>query len=171
MGLGILHLVTKKNVISSNTLLLITTYHYAPLLRIPELRRLLFERMNRYVIRKNDQYIASKSPPQYGILIEDTEGPNKDAGLRNKVGDMLFNGTMYDHIDYLIEDPLFTDSKWRNLSQIVDCVAYCVRRNYMTNQNPIKKATWKGYFNQIYNKFDKPNAGTTSIGSGIKILP
>ena len=133
--------------------------------------RLLFERMNKYVIRKNDQYIASKSPPQYGILIEDTEGPNKDARLRNKVRDMFSNGTMYDHIDYLIEDPLFTDSKWLNLSQVVDCVAYCVRRNYMINQNPIKKVTWESYFNQIYDKFDKPNGRTTPIGSGIKIFP
>ena len=54
-------------------------------------------------------------------MIMDTEGSKQDAKLRGKLTPILRNGTKYSKFQYLIEDPLFTDSKWRNLSQIVDC--------------------------------------------------
>ncbi len=51
-------------------------------------------------------------------------------GLINEISrTRLVEGTIYSKLDYLIEYPLFTDSKWRNLSQIVDCVAFVSGRN------------------------------------------
>ena len=83
---------------------------------------------------------------------------------------MLIDGTLYSTLDYLIEDPFFTDSKWRNLSQLVDCVAYCVRRKYMVKQSPQKKNVWDRQFEIISNRFDKSVTGSYD-GYGIKIFP
>ena len=81
----------------------------------------------------------------------------------------MADGTPYSKINYLIEDPLFTDSKWRNLSQLVDCVAYCVRREFMYNQAPAKKQIWDNYFKIISTNFDSYNGQYT--GYGLKIFP
>lgn len=74
--------------------------------------RLLFERLNRFLERKNAQLLESRHPRQYGIMIMDSEGIKKDQRLRNKLIGMLRRGTLYSELTYLIEDPLFTDSKW-----------------------------------------------------------
>jgi hypothetical protein len=80
------------------------------------------------------------------------------------------NGTLYCKLEWLIEDPLFTDSKWRNLSQIADCVAYSVRRNLRKGApKTFKDPYWTGYYNQIQTKFDAPNG--SYIGYGLKIFP
>jgi hypothetical protein len=68
-----------------------------------------------------------------------------------------------------LEDPLFTDSKWRNLSQIADCVAYCIRRHYRINKNHFDNAYWEPYFKKIEPVFDAPFG--SYVGFGIKIFP
>ena len=90
-------------------------------------------------------------------MIMDTEGHKKDQKLRNKLSGMLFDGTRYSELDYLIEDPLFTDSKWRNLSQVVDCVAYCIRKHYRENTSSIHTTKWLEYFSKIEKKFHNKN--------------
>jgi hypothetical protein len=134
--------------------------------------RLLFERLNRFLERKNEELLASQHPRQYGIMIMDSEGTIADRRLRNKIIQILRRGTQYSNLTYLIEDPLFTDSKWRNLSQLVDNVAYCIRRNHRINNNPyapnIQK--WEFYYNnKIVPHFDAPHG--SYYGYGLKIFP
>lgn len=127
--------------------------------------RLIIERIEKYLKKIN----KGSSVDQYGIIIEDTVSPKYDERTRNKVHKIMADGTLYSKINYLIEDPLFTDSKWRNLSQLVDCVAYCVRREFMNNQAPAKKQIWDKYFNVISKNFDSYNNKYT--GYGLKIFP
>lgn len=131
--------------------------------------RLLFERINKFINRQNAKLILANSPPQFGISIIDSCGLKADQRLKNKLYSMLKNGTMYCKLEWLIEDPLFTDSKWRNLSQIADCVAYCVRRHLRKDIKTFKDPSWDSYFTQIEKKFDTPNG--SYIGSGLKIFP
>ncbi len=132
--------------------------------------RLIFERLNKYITKKNQEAILVGKYQEYGLMIEDTEGFKKDEKLRNKLRSMLVEGTLHSKLEYLIEDPFFTDSKWRNLSQLVDCVAYCVRRKYKSNQSFEKKEVWDKYFSLISNKLDKSTSGDFN-GSGVKIFP
>lgn len=132
--------------------------------------RLIYERLNKFINKKNQLAISNGKYVEYGLMIEDTEGTKKDENLRNKLRRMLIEGTLYSTLDYLIEDPFFTDSKWRNLSQLVDCVAYCVRREYKLNQTQEKKKVWDRYFKIISNRFDKTVSGSYN-GYGIKIFP
>ncbi len=127
--------------------------------------RLIIERIEKYLEKIN----KGNETDQYGIIIEDTVSRKYDEKTRNKVHSIMADGTLYSKINYLIEDPLFTDSKWRNLSQLVDCVAYCVRREFMSSQTAAKKQIWDNYFKTISTNFD--SNGKQYIGYGLKIFP
>jgi len=71
----------------------------------------------------------------------------------------------------LIEDPLFTDSKWRNLSQLVDCVAYAIRKHFRNPPKPsFHDKNWESYFKLIYDKLDADESGKID-GCGLKVFP
>lgn len=131
--------------------------------------RFLFERLNTYLNIQNEFLAQAGNPHEYGIMIIDTEGFKKDQKLRNKLVGMLSDGTYYSELDYLIEDPLFTDSKWRNLSQVVDCVAYCIRKHYRDNTPSIHTTKWSEYFSMIEKKFHNKNG--YYLRYGLKIFP
>ena len=132
--------------------------------------RLIYERLNKYITKKNSLALSNHKFIEYGLMIEDKEGPKKDEKLRTKLRGMLTQGTLYSKLEYLIEDPFFTDSKWRNLSQLVDCTAYCVRRKYKPIQSNAKKQVWDNYFSLISNKLDKSASGNIE-NYGIKLFP
>jgi hypothetical protein len=131
--------------------------------------RLLFERVNRFIGRQAQSLMEEEHPPQYGIMIMDSEGMTKDQKLRKRLVNILRNGTLYSQLDYLIEDPLFTDSKWRNLSQLADCVAYCIRKNHRNNSSTFHTGKWQSYYNKIESKFDCPFGSYKRYG--LKIFP
>lgn len=132
--------------------------------------RLVFERLHRFIEKQNAKIILAQGSPQYGIMICDSYGLKADQRLRQKLYGLLQNGTYYCNLDYLIEDPLFTDSKWRNLSQIADCVAYCIRRQFRSSKNPLRDAYWGSYYKKVTKKFDA-NANGNYVGYGLKIFP
>ncbi len=132
--------------------------------------RLMFERISQFIERQNAKLVVAGYPNEFGIMISDSEGEVKDQKLRSKLIGMLRKGTYYCKLDYLIEDPLFTNSKWRNLSQLVDCIAYCIHKRYRTNNTPSFHTThWQNYFTKIETKLDTPNG--SYVGYGIKIFP
>ncbi len=131
--------------------------------------RLLFERLNSFIEKQNTKLIEAGFANEYGIMIMDSDGLKKDQNLRRKVGGMLKYGTSYSQLDYIIEDPLFTDSKWRNLSQLVDCIAYGIRKHFRNNTPSFHNVYWEKYFKQIETKFDNPNGNY--LNYGLKIFP
>ena len=132
--------------------------------------RFILERLNEYLISQNNLLSQSNNPPQFGILILDSEGSKRDGKLRNKLKNILEHGTRYSKLDYLIEDPLFTDSKWRNLSQVTDCIAYCIRKKYRKNNaNNMHLSYWEYYYSLIESKFYSKDG--QYLGYGLKIFP
>jgi len=133
--------------------------------------RLLIERINRFLIKENSNLISASLSPQYCIMIIDSDNKRVDQLIRNKINVMMRDGTYYSELEYLIEDPLFTDSKWRNLSQLVDCISYCVRRFHRQGNRPsYKTSKWNGYYEKIISKFDTCADGKIE-GCGLKIWP
>lgn len=132
--------------------------------------RLLLERLNKFIEKKNEELIYAGNFQQFGIMICDSYGFKADQKLRNKLYSMLKTGTLYAKLECLIEDPLFTDSKWRNLNQLSDCISYCIRRHFRKGTKTFKDPYWDAYFNKIEKKFDTDENGSY-IGCGLKIFP
>ena len=53
-----------------------------------------------------------------------------DNKVRGKIRGLLLDRTYYQDNEFLIEDPLFTSSHWRNLCQIADVVAYVINYKF-----------------------------------------
>lgn len=133
--------------------------------------RMLVERINKFLEKNNEIRVQAGMGLEYGIMIIDSCGLKADSRLRKKIANMLRKGTYYSDLKYLIEDPLFTDSKWRHLSQLVDCIAYAVRKHFRNPPKPsFHDKNWEKYFQMIYNKFDTDEKGKTE-GCGIKVFP
>lgn len=133
--------------------------------------KLLFERFNNFLKDKNWQNTQNFQPSEFGIMITDTEGLTKDQKLRKKLVPVLKNGTVYSDFDYLIEDPLFTDSKWRNLSQLSDTIAYCIRKKFRVNTPSLHTPYWEKYFKKIEIKFHANQQTGEYMGYGLKLFP
>ena len=133
--------------------------------------QLLVERLNKFLEKSNTDAILNNKDPQYGIMIVDSENPVCDNKLRKNICEFLRYGTYYGKFRYLIEDPLFTDSKWRNLSQLTDCVAYAIRKHFRNPANPsFHDRNWELYYKMLLYKADTNEVGRTS-GCGIKVFP
>lgn len=106
--------------------------------------------VNRLNIRV-DKLCRKFSVDEFGLLIMDEKCDDKDLRIRDYLRRLRESGTNYQIINRLIEDPLFTNSKWRNLTQLADAVVCCVRYQ----DDPF----FKMQFDKIKNKFDKDDNG------------
>jgi hypothetical protein len=137
--------------------------------------RFLFERICKYIEKENENRINVNESPHHGILLLDSVNPRYDNTIRRKYHGFCHSGTYYQQNEYLIEDPLFVDSQYRNMSQLVDIVAYTVyRRTNITTKpsskwNDTDKAIENGY-QTLIPRFDKDSKGRL-LGCGIKHFP
>lgn len=131
--------------------------------------KLLFERLCYYYNVANGENRMKGNYEQYGILMIDSVNQKYDHKIRMKVRNLFEDGTEYQKNQYLIEDPIFVDSSYRHLSQLVDCVAYCIRRNFRkSDANERERETFRSYFELIEPKLLRN--GSTS-GYGLKTFP
>jgi Protein of unknown function (DUF3800) len=129
----------------------------------------VLERLNKFIERENDLLLKKKQSHEFGIMIIDSQGMEQDQTLRKSLFWTLRQGTLYVQLKFLIEDPLFTDSKWRNLSQLSDCIAYCIRKYYRKNTQSMHTSYWESYYKKLQSKLYAPFG--TYIGYGLKIFP
>lgn len=133
--------------------------------------RILFERICLYLDKVNEEKVSIGIPIDYGIMLIDSVNRRYDQLLRKKILELFEKGTYYIQNKYLIEDPLFISSQYRNLTQLVDLVSFIVRRRYRNNSsNSFFNQKYLQYFNLIENKFDTDEDGTIE-GCGIKFFP
>ncbi|TVP40537.1 DUF3800 domain-containing protein [Candidatus Nitrosocosmicus arcticus] len=100
-----------------------------------------------------------------GLVITDHfSSTNHDELIRSYFQSIRVNGTTYHDVKCIIEEPLFTISKWRNLIQIADAASYCVVMYLMQD------SFFMTQFNIIYNKFRCDSTGNIN-GRGLKIYP
>lgn len=137
--------------------------------------RLLFERLCKYLEKANSKRINAGLPPEYGLLLIDSVQTVFDNAVRRKYKRFFSHGTYYLQNSYLIEDPLFVNSYYRNMSQLVDNVAYCLRRHFESRSLPSSQRTViddvvKEGLQSIKPRFDTCASGKI-MGCGIKIFP
>ncbi len=84
---------------------------------------ILFERICKYLNKVNRMKELVNEPIDYGILIIDSVNNKYDEIVRKKVIKLLEEGTFYVENKYLIENPIFVISKYRNLIQLADFVS------------------------------------------------
>lgn len=131
---------------------------------------LLFERLCYYHSMANGENRMKGKDEQYGILMIDSVNSKYDNKVRTKIRSLFENGTKYVKNRYLIEDPIFVDSSYRHLSQLVDCVAYCIRRNFRkVEADERERETFEAFFKMIEPKLLKNES--KSEGYGLKIFP
>ena len=107
---------------------------------------------------------------QYGILIIDSINPRYDNKIRVKIRCLFENVTKYEKNQHLIEDPISVDSSYRHLSQLVDFVAYCIRRNFRKAEvDEWERETFEAFFKMMEPNLLKNRCG--SEGYGLKIFP
>ena len=136
--------------------------------------KFLFERLCMTHVKLNKAIIRKGSDPQYGLLFMDSIQPKFDEKIKTRVRDMIVEGTEHIDNDYIIEDVVFVDSRYRAMSQIVDCIAYVVRRFhrlcFSDNVNEMELSFYSDCFNMIKPHLRKgPNRKI--IGAGLKIFP
>lgn len=133
--------------------------------------RLLFERACKLLAKINTGNLAAGRTEEYGILLIDAVGAKHDEKLRKKLLHYYRGGSMFVANKYLIEEPIFVNSKYRNLSQLVDHVAFVVRRVHRTNPKPNAVDTLcKAEYDRLMPKFDKDSNGRVA-GCGVKVFP
>ena len=83
--------------------------------------KLLFERLFYSLKDLNHKlYLDNKDTPQFGISFMNHIQEKQDRKIKEKIRRLIQSGTKYIPNDYLIEDVIFVDSRYRALSQIVD---------------------------------------------------
>jgi len=126
--------------------------------------KLLFERLCRFHDMANSK--NSEEDEEYGILLIDSVNEKYDNKLRVKIRELCKKGSGRTKNRYLIEDPIFVDSKYRHLSQLADCVAYCIRRKHRGDlNNPKDGETFEKFYKIIEKGLPKCKR------CGIKVFP
>ncbi|MCL2143106.1 MAG: DUF3800 domain-containing protein [Methanomassiliicoccaceae archaeon] len=126
----------------------------------------LFERLCYFHNKANE----AEELEEYGLMLIDSVNPKYDNKMRARIKEWNLRGSEYNKSDYMIEDPIFVDSKYRHLSQLVDCIAYCVRKRYRSKTTDFKeKRTYEGFYNIIEEKFLRKYSEID--GYGVKIFP
>jgi hypothetical protein len=115
------------------------------------------------ILHQFEEQIANKTIPNFNsqdkgmILSDNTEGEK----LRKLVRQMRHEGytrnisvefeeIQSQKLEYIIEDPIFRDSKISLLHQMNDVIAYCVRQKYETNAY-MKKKGGHNYWRRLEN--------------------
>lgn len=115
---------------------------------------LLFERLCYFFDTTNGNLRMQGKDEECGIMLIDSVNPKFDNKLRLKIRGLFLTGSKYQKNNYLIEDPMFVDSSYRHLSQLVDCIAYCIRRNYRAKlPNLQEQEIFKKWLDQLRHKF------------------
>ncbi|MFA5887651.1 MAG: DUF3800 domain-containing protein [Candidatus Nanoarchaeia archaeon] len=115
-------IVMKKEHIFTTNLVFNRAYEY------------LYERIAWNIQYLNNQLVEAGEPSQSAIVFLDGQEEGKILQMiRTKVRELIFTGSSYDHNKKIIEDPIFSNSKWRGNIQLADTIAYAF--NYINNSN------------------------------------
>ncbi|MCL2148264.1 MAG: DUF3800 domain-containing protein [Methanomassiliicoccaceae archaeon] len=126
--------------------------------------KLMFERLCCFLDSVNGT--KPDEDREYGILLVDSVDRRYDNKVRSKIKELCREGSGRVDNRFLIEDPIFVESKYRHMSQLADCVAFCVRRRHRSKpSNPKDEETFERFYRMIGGKVFKCD------GCGIKVFP
>lgn len=123
----------------------------------------LLYRLSSFIKEKNCDG-QTTNHKEYGLLIIDSVNTNYDNKTKAKIRFISDSPTCSDE-RYVIEDPFFVNSGNRNILQLADCVAYCVRRKFraiISSDDDLE--FFDDMFNFIQNKIQKHNGCIEGYG-------
>jgi len=126
--------------------------------------KLLFERLCHF--HNHINMTSAEDEEEYGLLLIDSVDKRYDNKMRIKIRELCKDGSERVENRYLIEDPIFVDSRYRHLSQMVDCVAYCIRKKHRNKPGNPKDAE---VFERFYKILERRISECRRCG--IKIFP
>lgn len=97
--------------------------------------KFLFERICYFLDSENGSNMAEGKPEEYNLLMFDSVNSTYDNKVRKMIRTYSSKGTGYERNRYIIEDPIFVNSSYRHLSQLVDCSAYVIHRKFRKTDN------------------------------------
>ncbi len=109
--------------------------------------KFLYERISWNVAQLNSFLNTAGGNEQCAIIFFD-ECSNYNKQFIELVREMVAQGTEYQRNEKIIEDPIFTNSKWRGNIQIADTIAYVF--NYF-NKAPKKNLTMHTALKKVYD--------------------
>ena len=136
--------------------------------------KFLFERLCMTHVKMNKSIARRGLEPQYGLLFMDSIQPKFDEKIKSRVRDMIIEGTEHIDNDFIIEDVVFVDSRYRSMSQIVDCIAYVVRRFHRLLFSNVANETELVFYRDCFNivkPYLRKGPNRKIEGAGLKIYP
>lgn len=104
--------------------------------KLPSARPLFDEAFDQVVTRFH-HFLRRSAPPEYGMLVQDQNETVADR-LTQLMRRFHREGTRWtNRIPYLVETPLFVDSRLTSLVQAADLIAYAFRRYVEKNENDV----------------------------------
>jgi hypothetical protein len=120
--------------------------------------------------QRNSALLSNSQPPEFGLLLIDAIEAKCDEQVRRKLLGFLRNGTHYMQNKFLIEDPLFVSSQYRNLSQLADLTAWTIRRKLRPSGGTYKDKVADKLWPYVESRLHRNNKGEW-FGIAIKRFP
>lgn len=98
-----------------------------------------------FIIKRLAKYLSTDKGV-HAMMVVDGETNRKNWRLHKKLAPLLEPGAGSRRI---IASPLFTNSRWTNMTQVADCVAYCIRRRFRKGPG---SSGWSGYYSAVEKK-------------------
>ena len=118
-----------------------------------------------YLVERYDKYIEfSGKADEGGIIKIDKSTSKQQADAFKIVNDLRKEGSYWQNVNHIIQDPTFVNSTAVEGVQVADTIAYCTFRHKSGSTK------FEPYWNKIYNKFRTGEFGIVK-GYGIKEFP
>ena len=117
-----------------------------------------------FIIERFEHFLKRQpAETNNGLLFVDSSQKIPESEIKNVVCGLVRNGSYWQRVEHVIEDPIFTKSHLRNMIQLADMVAYVIHRHYRGDPR------FKGWFDGLKPKMYQP--GGVLSGFGIKEFP
>jgi hypothetical protein len=98
------------------------------------------------------------------IIVDRNTSHEHDQIIRDYLAEIRLYGSEYHRFEYMIEEPLFSPSQWRNFIQLADAVAYCSVMKLLNYSFFIQQ------FSAIQSRFRASRTGDIK-NYGFKVFP
>ncbi len=119
-------------------------------------RRTIEEQAFEQIVSRFEHFLKANHPrdPHYGLIIHDN---NQSVAEKHSklMKTFLSDGTLWTHIDYVIETPMFVDSELTYMVQMADLCAYAIRRYIENSESQL--------FNLVFQRAQKRGNRTVSV--------
>lgn len=93
-----------------------------------------------------------------GLLFVDSDQRTPEQQIKNIIWRLVRQGSLWQQVDHVIEDPIFTKSHLRNIIQLSDLIAYIVHKHYREDLQ------FEAWFKLLKVKMYQPDGKLSTFG-------